>query len=206
MKTPQGWYYESVRKDLLQRYWHTRRFTEVGKLVSPVKGKILDIGCADGLFSKQILDKSKANELIGIDIEKSSVDWAGKHWQKNKKMIFKTADAHNLKFENGTFDAVVALEVLEHVEHPLKVLGEIKRILKKGGYGIFMVPTDNRLFRIVWWLWLNFYPRGYVWRETHIQTYRHDYLSEICRRAGFIIEVKKNFILGMLQIVKVIKN
>jgi ubiquinone/menaquinone biosynthesis C-methylase UbiE len=205
MSTPQGWYCESVKKDLLQRYWHSRRFRKVTGLISPVKGKVLDIGCADGLFSKQILDKSKAGELIGIDIEKSSIDWAKIHWKKNKKMIFKTADAHNLKFKDGTFDAVVALEVLEHVKEPAKVLQEVKRVLKKDGYGIFLVPTDNLLFRIIWFLWLKFYPRGYVWRETHIQSYRNNYLPMICKEAGFIIDTKIDFIFGMLQIVKVKK-
>lgn len=202
MSTPQGWYHESVKKDLLQRYWHIKRFREVTKLVSPVKGLVLDVGCADGLFSNQTLVKSKAKKIIGIDIEKNSIDWANKHW-KNSKMKFEVGDAHKLKYKSGTFDAVFALEMLEHVEYPMKVLKEIKRVLKKGGYAILLVPTDNLLFRIIWFLWLNFYPRGYVWRETHIQTYRNDYLPKICEAAGFIIEARKNFNLGMLQVVKV---
>jgi 2-polyprenyl-3-methyl-5-hydroxy-6-metoxy-1,4-benzoquinol methylase len=202
MSTPQGWYCESIKKDLFQRYWHSRRFNEVEKLIEPIKDKVLDIGCADGLFSQQILGKSKASGLIGIDVEKSSIDWANKHW-KNSKMKFEVGDAHNLKFKAGTFDAVFALEMLEHVESPAKVLKEVKRVLKKDGYAIFLVPTDNLLFRVIWFLWLNFYPRGYVWRETHIQTYRNNYLPKICKAAGFIIEAKKNFNLGMLQAVKV---
>lgn len=202
---PPNWYYQSLKIDPLQRYWHRRRFEEVGRLVEPKGGGVLDVGCADGVFSKVILDKSKADRLIGIDILKSSVDWANKHWRKNKRMKFRVGDAHRLEFKSGIFDALFCLEVLEHVHHPEKVLKEFKRVLKKGGYGIFLVPSDSLLFRIVWFLWLNFYPRGWVWRETHIQTYRNNFLPGLCEKVGFKVEVDRKFSLGMLQVVKVRK-
>ena len=202
---PANWYYQSLKVDPLQRYWHRRRFEEISRLIELTGGRILDIGCADGMFSKVILDKSKAKELIGIDVLKTSIAWANKHWGKIGKMKFRVGDAHKLEFPSGSFDAVVALEVLEHVHKPPEALKEIKRVLKKGGYGIFLVPSDDWLFRVVWFLWLHFYPRGWVWRQTHIQTYRNSYLPVICKKAGFKIEVDKKFILGMLHVVKVRK-
>ena len=120
-------------------------------------------------------------------------------------MKFYVGDAHKLEFETGRFDAVFCNEVLEHVENPAKALTEMKRIMKKGGYGVFLVPSDSFLFRTVWWFWLHFYPRGWVWRDTHIQTYRNNYLPEICRKVGFKMEVDKKFNLGMLHVVKVRK-
>ena len=203
---PPNWYHESLRIDPLQKLWHRRRFQEVEQVIEPVKGgRVLDIGSADGTFSKVILNKSKAEELIGIDVVKSSVDWANRHWKKNKKMKFRIGDAHSLDFKSNSFDAVFMLEVLEHVHNPTAVLKEVRRILKKGGYGVFLVPSDNLLFRIVWFLWLNFYPRGWVWRDTHIQTFRKDYLSAICKKAGFKIEIDEKFNLSMLHLVRVRK-
>ncbi len=204
-QVPPNWYYQSLKIDPLQRYWHRRRFKEVGKLIDPVNGQVLDIGCADGMFSKVILDKTKAKKLIGLDVLKSSVSWANKHWASTGKMSFRVGDAHKLEFKKETFDAVFALEVLEHVHNPEKVLREIKRVLKPNGYGIFLVPSDSTLFRSIWFLWLHFYPRGWVWRETHIQTYRNNYLPRLCKKVGFTIEVDKKFILGMLHVVKVRK-
>jgi len=202
---PPNWYHESLRVDPLQKFWHTRRFNEVMKAIDQIKdGKVLDIGSADGTFSKVILDKTKASQLVGIDVVKTSVNWANKYW-KNKKMKFVVGDAHKLKYKNNSFDAVFILEVLEHVHDPLKILKEVKRILKKGGYGIFLVPSDNSLFEVVWFLWLHFYPRGWVWKDTHIQTYKNNYLPKICRQAGFKVEVDKKFNLGMLHLVKVRK-
>lgn len=205
-QVPPDWYYQSIKLDPLQRYWHKRRFEEVSKLIEPVRGEILDIGCADGMFSKVVLDKSKARKLIGIDVLKTSVAWANKHWAKTGKMKFMVGNAHQLKFPTETFDAVVALEVLEHVYRPLDVLKEIKRILKKNGYAVLLVPADSSLFRIIWFFWLHFYPRGWVWRETHIQTYKNNYLPKLCKNAGFEVEANNKFILGMLQAVKVRKS
>lgn len=199
---PANWYNQSIKVDMLQRYWHRRRFEEVSDLVEEVKGSVLDLGCNDGTFSKVVLDKTKAKNLTGIDVVKKTIDWANKHWKRTGKMKFRVEDAHKLSFKSNTFDAVFALEMLEHVFDPLKVLTEAKRVLKKGGYGVFLVPSDSNLFKFVWFLWLKFYPRGKVWRETHIQTYREDYLPKIVKKAGFRIEVNKKFLLGMLHLVK----
>jgi ubiquinone/menaquinone biosynthesis C-methylase UbiE len=189
----------------LQRYWHRRRFEEISKLIEPVKGDILDVGSADGMFSKVILDRAQAKSLTGVEVLRSSVDWANRHWGKTGKMKFIVGDAHDLKFKDSQFDAVFCMEVLEHVHKPLRALKEFKRVMKKGGYGVFLVPSDSLLFRVVWWLWLHFYPRGWVWQDTHIQTYRNSYLPRACREAGFKVVSDKKFNLGMLHVVKVRK-
>jgi len=202
---PENWYFESIKVDLFQRFWHKKRFREVSAVIEPVKGKILDIGCNDGTFSKVILDASGASQLVGIDVVKKTVDWANSHWKKTGKMKFIVADAKDIPFPAQTFDAVFALEVLEHVFDPGKVLTDVKRVLKKDGYAVLLVPSDNFLFRIIWFLWLHFYPRGKVWRDTHIQTYNGNFLAKISKKVGFKIVVDKKFLLGMLHLVKVKK-
>ncbi len=204
-QVPCDWYHQSLKKDPLQRYWHHRRFEEVGKLIEPVNGLVLDVGCADGVFSNVIFQKAQPDRLIGIDVLDSSVKWASNHWARNKKLKFEYGDAHKLKYKSNTFDAVFCMEVLEHVLDPGRVLYEFKRVMKKNGYGIFLVPSDSLLFRSIWFMWLHFYPRGWVWRETHIQTYRNSYLPKLCKKIGFTIEQDKKFILGMLHVVKVRK-
>ncbi len=201
---PANWYFESLKKDQLQKFWHTTRFREVKKVATPAES-VLDVGCADGVFSQVIFRATQPKKFIGLDVVKTSVAWAKKHWIKNKKMKFLVADAHHLPFRKACFDAVFCLEALEHVADPLLALKEFKRVMKKDGYGVFLVPSDNDLFKIVWWLWLHFYPRGWVWKETHIQTYRNNYLPIACKKAGFKIIIDKKFNLGMLHLVKVRK-
>lgn len=202
---PANWYNESLKVDPFQRFWHKTRFKVVASVIEKVNGQVLDIGSNDGTFSKVILDNSKATKLIGIDVIKKTVDWANSHWKKTGKMKFMVADAHKLPFKKESFSAVFALEVLEHVFNPVKVLIDIKRVLKKNGYAVFLVPSDNLLFRIIWFFWLKFYPRGKIWRDTHIQTYRDNNLVKVSKKAGFEIEIDKKFLLGMLHLVKVRK-
>lgn len=197
---PSNWYHQSLQKDLFQRIWHQKRFAEVAKLIEPTGGKVLDVGCADGTFSKVIFAKTKAESLVGIDSDKNFLGWAKKHAAKRMKFLF--GDAQRLSFKNNFFETVFCLEVLEHVQDPVKVLSEVKRVLKKGGYAVFLVPSESLLFRIVWFFWLHFYPRGWVWRETHIQTFKNNYLSKICKKVGFKIEIDKKFNLGMLHLIK----
>ena len=200
---PPDWYWRSIKENVFQKCWHGRRFDEVGKLVESSGGTILDIGSADGVFTNEILKKSNAKQIIGIDVLKSSVDWANKHW-KDPRLKFIVADAHNLPFRAGSFDAVFALEVLEHVFEPMEVFREVKRVLKKEGYGVFLVPSDNFLFKnIVWPVWTKF--RGKIWVDTHIQTYNNDFLRKMVEQIGFKVEQNKKFILGMLNVVKVRK-
>jgi ubiquinone/menaquinone biosynthesis C-methylase UbiE len=201
---PPDWYFRSMKENLLQRYWHKRRFDEVGKVIEKVDGSVLDIGSADGTFTKVILNISGAKKTIGVDALQKSVNWANRHFKNNKRLKFELGDAHNLKFKNNSFDAVFALEVLEHVLRPVDVLKEIKRVLKKGGYAVFLVPSDNNLFKVIWFFWTKYY-RGKIWSDCHIQSYRNGYLPRLAKKVGFKVEVDKKFLFKMLHLIKVRK-
>ena len=51
-----------------------------------------------------------------------------------------TGDGCNLNFGSGKFDSVLNIQVLEHVFEPKKMFSESIRVLKKGGYALFLVP------------------------------------------------------------------
>ena len=201
---PANWYETSIKNNLFQRYWHTRRFDEVSKLIEPVES-VLDIGCADGTFTKVVLEKTKAKRLVGIDVLEKSIAYVKKRFAKNKKMSFSVADAHDLPFKSSEFEAVFCLEALEHVVDPARVLYEIFRVLKIGGYVIVLVPSENWLFHsVVWPLWQMF-PGKNIWKHTHLHNFSNGFLQELIENSGFKIEVEKDFISGMLLLVKMRK-
>lgn len=200
---PPDWYFSSIKRNSFQRFWHETRFREVTKFVDVTpNGEILDIGSADGVFSKVILDKSKAKQVIGIDVLATSVAWAKHHWRTSKHMKFQLGDAHKLEFAARTFDAVFALEVMEHVFEPQVVFKEIRRVLKKNGYVIVLVPSDNTLFKVIWWFVTHFW-WAKIWEDCHVQSFsvKHSLAGEL-KKAGFKIEVDNKFLLGMLNLVK----
>ena len=204
---PPDWYYRAINYDrnFIRKYVHLNRFREVGKLIEPNGGKILDIGCADGVFTKVILDKSRADKVIGIDVLERSIAWATKHWKHEKHLEFEVVDAHKLPFKNKEFDAVFALEVLEHVFEPVKVLGEVKRVLKNNGYIIFLVPAETFLFKFIWYFWTK-YTKSRIWKETHIHAYSGNFMVKLVRVLGFKIEVDKKIIFGTLHLIKARKK
>lgn len=201
---PPDWYARSIRENLLQRFWHTTRFKEVGKLIPITRGKILDIGCADGTFTKVILEHSKAKKIIAVDVLENSVSYAKRRFARSKKLLFKVADAHELPFKNKEFDAVFCLEALEHVEDSKKVISEMYRVLKNGGYALVLVPSENLLFRLGWPIWTLW--RGKIWKGTHLNNFSADKLIHLMEKEGFIIDRNHKFLLGMLQAIKAIKQ
>lgn len=102
---------------------------------------VLDIGCWDGLFTKQIADRG--NNIIGIDISESALEIA-----RGKGLDVLKCDIENkFPFENSKFDLVVAGEIIEHVFDTRKFLNEINRVLKRNGTLILTTPNIASLPR-----------------------------------------------------------
>ena len=201
---PPDHYARSIRASFLHRFWHTKRFEEIGKMVESNGDKILDIGSSDGTFTKVIVEKSKASKVVGIDVLQKCVSYAKRRFARNKVVSFLVADAHDLPYPQRTFDAVFCLETLEHVEDPGRVAQEMHRVLKEDGYAVVLVPNENVLFRLGWALWL--LGPGKIWKGTHIQDLSASEITTILKNAGFRIKETKRFMLGMLQAVKVVKK
>ncbi len=203
-KVPADWYARSIKENIFQRFWHTRRFEEIGKIIEPLGGKILDIGSADGTFTKVIIEKSKADKVVGIDVLPGSVSYAKRRFARSKVVSFRVADAHELPFPDNSFDAVFCLETLEHVEDPEKAACEMFRVLKKGGYAVVLVPNENFLFKVGWQIWL--LGPGKIWKGTHVQDLSAEEILTTIKKGGFKIKEVKKFMWGMLQAVKAVKE
>jgi ubiquinone/menaquinone biosynthesis C-methylase UbiE len=97
---------------------------------------VLDLGCGNGNFVVQELP-AKFSKKIGIDI--------GPHETRNNRWLDEIVygNIEQLPFPNQTFDVVLSLWVLEHLEHPDHVFKEISRVLKPGGIFAFVTPNRN---------------------------------------------------------------
>lgn len=199
---PPDYYETSIKNNLGQRFWHHSRFNQALSYVSKDrKSRLLDIGSADGTFTSILISKIEPKKLVGIDVLKSSVDYANKRFAKEKMVNFLVADAHKLPFKEGDFDGVFALEVLEHVFKPKKVLAEIRRVLVPGGYVIAIVPNEeSNLFRVIWWVWTKF--KGKIWKDAHVQEFTPSSLRKIFEDCGFKVVKEGLFLCGMLYIIK----
>lgn len=173
-------------------------------MTEPVSGSVLDIGSADGFFTKAIYDAAKPKQIIGIDVLKSSVAYAARRYRQIKAMTFRLGDAEKLKFPTRKFSAVFILEALEHVHNAPLVMREIYRVLKPGGYMVILVPSENWLFKLGWPIWTH--TRGRVWHETHLNFFNGSQLPQLVKVCGFKDIETHAFILGMLLLVKARKS
>jgi len=120
---------------------------EKKQLIKPSKKslsnfKILDLGCGGGLVCEP-LARLGAN-ITGIDFVKQNIIAAKKHAKKsNTNIEYLHQDINNLKFKKK-YDAVLILEVLEHIEDWKKIIINVKKLLKPGGKMI--ISTINRNF------------------------------------------------------------
>lgn len=105
--------------------------------------KILDAACGAG-YGSYFMSTCGANDVTGVDISKDAVSFAKQYYEpKTDNLSFLERDITDLGFEDGTFDMVVSLETLEHVPDLDAYIGELKRVLKKGGTFFASVPDKK---------------------------------------------------------------
>lgn len=105
----------------------------------PNKIDVLDVGCGGGFLTNALA--LEGHEVTGIDLSGSSLEVARRH-DKTQSVQYLQGDAYHLPFEAGTFDCVCAMDILEHVEDPARLIAEASRVLKKDG--LFFFHTFNR--------------------------------------------------------------
>jgi len=103
--------------------------------------RVLDLGCFTGYIGRPLLDAG-VEEYVGVDIQKSLMEMMDNVCQtKNPKMKFIFSPIEEIVF-NNEFDAVLMLDVLEHVLKPEKALLAAETALKKDGLMIINLPRD----------------------------------------------------------------
>jgi 2-polyprenyl-6-hydroxyphenyl methylase/3-demethylubiquinone-9 3-methyltransferase len=125
-------------RDELCRHFGRDRFAK-----KPLEGlKLLDIGCGGGLVSEPMARLGA--EVTGIDAAEGNVKTAKLHAEQSRLEIdYRHTTAEKLaETEAGSFDAVLTLEVVEHVADVELFLGTSARLLKPGG--MMALATLNR--------------------------------------------------------------
>ena len=100
--------------------------------------RVLDLGCRSGALTRHFLE---GNSVVGLDVDANALE-------KAAALGIEPVQANveePLPFDDGSFDAVVAGELLEHLQFPDALVAEIWRVLRPGGVLAGSVPNAFRV-------------------------------------------------------------
>jgi len=101
--------------------------------------RVLDVGCGGGFLSNHLA--REGFDVTGLDASRDSLAVAARH-DETGRVRYDFGDALALPYADASFDAVSAMDFLEHVEDPARVVAECARVLKPNG--LFFFHTFNR--------------------------------------------------------------
>ena len=133
-----------ILDDHIERLFNKILLPNILNFGNPVEN-LLEIGCGDGRYAKNII--KHVNNYIGIDIRDESLTFARKLFKNNKKVIFYKNSGHDLKeIKDLSIDIVFSYQTFFYIpekEHVFKYLDEILRVLKESGFAKIQFSGKN---------------------------------------------------------------
>lgn len=149
-------------RDLIARYY---------RLLAPVR-RVLDLGCGSGSCGQWM--PSAPMRVFGLDVSARALDKA-KRWER---VALVDLDREVIPFRDGSFDAVLAKDILEHLQRPWKTVAEIGRVLAPGGRLLISTPLAKP-----WVVWDDY---------THVRGFTRRALRQMVEDNGFeVIQIHR---------------
>jgi 2-polyprenyl-3-methyl-5-hydroxy-6-metoxy-1,4-benzoquinol methylase len=140
----------------------------------PQTGRLLDVGCATGLFMNAM--RQRGWEVTGVDLS----PYAAQYARRNFNLEVEVGTIEDIAYASDTFDLVTLWDVLEHVPDPRATLKEIARVLKPEGMLALSLPNpvciEARLFGSYWVGWD---------RPRHLHLFTPAVLARYLQDSGF---------------------
>jgi SAM-dependent methyltransferase len=169
----------STQRDKRERMW-ARRLKGIESITN--KGRLLDIGCGEGLFLE--LAKQNGWQVYGTDVSAYATEFASKRLGQN---VF-CGEIRDAGFNEQSFEVITLWHVLEHTTSPMRTLQEVRKVLKPSGLLIIAVPNLNdRLMQAAYRIVKGRRPRLFSIgdKEVHLFHFSVQSLRLLLEKAGF---------------------
>jgi ubiquinone/menaquinone biosynthesis C-methylase UbiE len=108
----------------------------------------LELGCGIGSVSVYLSENHQMN-VIGTDFDLAQIEIARSSYPENDRLHFRVEDASNLSFEDNSFDLVLSQNVFHHIPAWDVAVREVFRVLRQGGYLIWLDLVFPQLIKTV---------------------------------------------------------
>tara|TARA_B100001964_G_C14095303_1_gene536712 strand:+ start:134 stop:859 length:726 start_codon:yes stop_codon:yes gene_type:complete len=122
------------------------RYQKCLKYIQKKAGSCIEIGCGDGALSYLIA--TKGIRVLGCDTDQTGIDLAIKQVKGlpfSNLVQFKCCNFLDVNIDPESVDVIILADVIEHLEEPLTILQEIKRLGKPGGQLIITTPVEREI-------------------------------------------------------------
>lgn len=109
----------------------------------PAQPAVLDLGCSSGLMSADVAHEWPRADILGLDAEAEGLGIAH---AALPEVPFIHASATDIPLADAAVDAVVAINVLEHIPDDVAALREVHRVLRPGGRAVIVIPYNPALY------------------------------------------------------------
>jgi 2-polyprenyl-3-methyl-5-hydroxy-6-metoxy-1,4-benzoquinol methylase len=111
---------------------------QLAGLVTPLRpGRVLDVGCGEGVVTGWLAETLPAAAVEGVDAGRAAL---AEFRRRNPALTVREGDVYDLPHADASFDLVVSTEMLEHLERPQQALREMARV--SGGWMVLTVPHE----------------------------------------------------------------
>ena len=119
---------------------------ELVSRLGPGEHRVLDLGCGAGYLANYLAERG--HHVTGLDTTTENLVVAKLH-DRTRRVAYLRGDACELPFADASFDAVCAMDLLEHVEEPHRLIAEASRVLRPGGLMFFHTFNRNWLANLI---------------------------------------------------------
>lgn len=126
--------------DFFETVYNGKVYRSLGKRIAlemDPDDTVLECACGTGIISRQIAPKCR--QLTATDVSKGMLRQTAKKCRRFDNVKIRRADIMHLKYQDGTFDKVIAANVLHLLQNPAGALKELERVCKTGGR--IIIPT-----------------------------------------------------------------